>query len=62
MDSIPERYKPLLSKLLEGENKPSLLSENNVYHERPGRNSSLYRPDIGKTICSPIPASKDSNI
>lgn len=36
MDSIPERYKPLLSKLLEGENKPSLLSENNVYQEGRG--------------------------
>jgi glycerol-3-phosphate O-acyltransferase len=36
MESIPERYKPLLSKLLEGENKPSALSEDNVYQEGRG--------------------------
>ncbi len=36
MDSIPERYKPLLSKLLEGQSKPAMLSEENVYQEGRG--------------------------
>jgi glycerol-3-phosphate O-acyltransferase len=36
MDSIPERYKPLLSKLMEGQNKPAMLSEDNVYQEGHG--------------------------
>ncbi len=36
MDSIPERYKPLLSKLMEGERNPSMLTEDNVYQEGRG--------------------------
>ncbi len=37
MDSIPERYKPLLSKLMEGQNEPAILTEDNVYQEGRGK-------------------------
>ncbi|MDD3980751.1 MAG: 1-acyl-sn-glycerol-3-phosphate acyltransferase [Spirochaetia bacterium] len=36
MESIPERYKPLLSKLMGDKKLPSMLSEDNVYQEGRG--------------------------